>query len=88
MIPSGLPKEAVLLHYVIQLASKYPDLPMELDVSASEYPNSSVSDDAISLDIPGTLVAMVCLPNNSVVPAFTLGLVCLIGSHDASRDPQ
>ena len=61
---------------------------MELDVSASEYPNSSVSDDVISLDIPGTLVAMVCLPNNSVVLAFTLGLVCLIGSHDASYDPQ
>ena len=45
------------------------------------------SDGVISLDVPGTLVAMVCLPNNTVVPVFTLGLVCCVGSHDSSHDP-
>ena len=55
---------------------------MELDVSAGEFPNSTVSDGVISLDVPGTLVAMVYLPNNTVVPVFTLGLVCYVGSCD------
>lgn len=61
---------------------------MKLDLSAGEYPNCSVSDGVISLDVPGMLVAMVYLPNDTVVPVFTLGLVCLIGSHDLSHDPQ
>ena len=51
---------------------------MQLDISAGKYPNSSVSDDVITLDVPGTLVAMVQLPNKSFVPVFTLGLVCPI----------
>ena len=55
---------------------------MELDVSAGKYPNSSVSNNIISLDVPGTLVALVQLSNGSLVPAFTLGLVSLAGSHD------
>ena len=59
---------------------------MELDVSAGKYPNSSVSTNVISIDVPGTLVAMVQLSNNSLVPVFTLGLVCLIGSHE--HDPR
>ena len=58
---------------------------MELDVSAGKYPNSSVSNNVISLDVPGTLVAMVQLSNGSLVPAFTLGLVSPAGSHD-TRD--
>ena len=60
---------------------------MELDVSAGEFPNSTVSDGVISLDVPGTLVAMVYLPNNTVVPVFTLGLVRCVGSHNLSHDP-
>ena len=69
--------------YFLQLKAKYPGRPMQLDLSAGEYPNSSVSDNAITLDVPGTLVAMVLLPNNSLIPVFTLGLVRLIWSHDA-----
>ena len=49
---------------------------MQLDISAAKYPNTSVSDNVITLNVPGTLVAMVQLPNNSFIPVFTLGLVC------------
>ena len=51
---------------------------MQLDISAGKYPNSSVSDNVFTLDVPGTVVAMVQLPNNSFIPVFILGLVCLI----------
>jgi len=52
---------------------------MELDLSADKYPTSTIdAKDTISLDVPGTMVAMVMLPNNTMIPVFTLGLVCPI----------
>jgi len=51
---------------------------MVLDVSADKYPTCTVSKDIISLDVPGNVVAMVVLSNNTVIPVFMLGLVSSI----------
>jgi len=50
---------------------------MVLDVTAGQYPEAVVANNTISLNVPGTLVAMVKLPNNTLTTVFTLGLVCV-----------
>ena len=51
---------------------------MVLDITAGQYPEAVVANNTISLNVPGTLVAMVKLPNNTLTTVFTLGLVCSV----------
>jgi len=50
---------------------------MVLDVTAGQFPEAIVANNTINLNVPGTLVAMVKLPNNTLTTVFTLGLVCV-----------
>lgn len=74
-LPGGIPLTTDYFgRFIPQLSAKYPHRPMQFEISAGKYPNTSVSDNTITLDVPGTLVAMVQLPNSSFIPVFTLGL--------------
>ncbi|XP_065884847.1 bactericidal permeability-increasing protein-like isoform X2 [Dysidea avara] len=61
--------------FIPELSKRYPHMDMVLDITAGQYPEAVVANNTISLNVPGTLVAMVKLPNNTLTTVFTLGLL-------------
>lgn len=58
-----------------QLQELFPDLPMELQLSARRQPLLSCRPDALHGTLYGSAEAFVVLPNATRVPAFLLDIV-------------